>query len=190
MNKQLKLVIGRLVNRLIGVAQLAQTHDTLAQLGHRGNGVVLGKNFSFTNPSNMYLGNDVFIADGAVFSASLASITIGNKVMFGPQVMIRTGNHNTREIGRYMFDVKNKREDDDLPVRIEDDVWVGARVIILKGVTIGKGSIIAAGAVVSRDVPPYSIAGGVPAKVIKMRFTPEEIATHENLLENTENNRL
>nr|WP_143033346.1 DapH/DapD/GlmU-related protein [Prevotellamassilia timonensis] len=55
-------------------------------------------------------------------------------------------------------------------VIIEDDCWIGFNVIILPGVTIGKGSIIGAGAVVTKSIPPYSVAGGVPAKVIKSRL--------------------
>jgi acetyltransferase-like isoleucine patch superfamily enzyme len=54
--------------------------------------------------------------------------------------------------------------------------------MILKGVTIGRGSIVAAGAVVTKSVPPYSVVGGAPAKILKMRFTPEEIARHEFLI--------
>lgn len=65
---------------------------------------------------------------------------------------------------------------------IEDDVWCGANVTILKGVTIGRGSVVAAGAIVTKSFPPYSIIGGVPAKLIKMRFSPEEIERHEALL--------
>lgn len=61
------------------------------------------------------------------------------------------------------------------PVIIGNDVWIGANVVILPGVTIGNGAIIAAGAVVSKDVPDYAIVGGVPAKVIKYRFSPEVI---------------
>lgn len=65
---------------------------------------------------------------------------------------------------------------------IESDVWIGCNVTILKGVTIGRGSVIAAGAVVAKSCPPYSIVGGVPAKVIKERFTEEEIRKHEDIL--------
>ena len=70
----------------------------------------------------------------------------------------------------------------DQPVVIEDDVWCGANVTILKGVTIGHGSVVAAGAVVTKSFPPYSIIGGIPAKLLKMRFTEEEIMEHERML--------
>lgn len=83
-----------------------------------------------------------------------------------------------------MFDVHEKLPENDLPVRIEDDVWVGTGAIILKGVVIGRGAVVAAGAVVTRDVPPYAIAAGVPAKVIRMRWNDEEIAKHEAMLAN------
>lgn len=62
---------------------------------------------------------------------------------------------------------------------IEDDVWGGANVTILKGVTVGRGSVVAAGAVVTRSCPPYSIIGGVPARLIRRRFTDEQIREHE-----------
>ena len=65
---------------------------------------------------------------------------------------------------------------------IEDDVWCGANVTILKGVTIGRGSIVAAGAVVTKSFPPYSIIGGVPAKLLNHRFTKEQIIEHENIV--------
>jgi hypothetical protein len=65
-------------------------------------------------------------------------------------------------------------------VRIGNDVWIGMRAIIMNGLTIGDGAIVAAGAVVTKDVPPYSIVAGVPARVVKKRFTP---ATIDQLLE-------
>ncbi len=94
------------------------------------------------------------------------------------------GDHNTKEIGKYILDVKNKNDDDDLSVIINKDVWVGCNVTILKGVVIGRGAIVAAGAVVCHDVPPYSIVAGVPARVIKLRWNGdiETIKKHERLL--------
>lgn len=81
-----------------------------------------------------------------------------------------------------MSAVKTKRSQDDQLVVIEDDVWVGTRATILKGVRIGHGSIVVAGAIVVRSVPPYSIVGGVPARVLKWRWSVDEIVRHEALL--------
>lgn len=131
---------------------------------------------------SIVLGDDVSISVGAHFSATRSEIVVGNKVMFGPNVTIMGGDHNITQLGRYMFDVQEKLPENDLPVRIEDDVWVGTGAIILKGVVIGRGAVVAAGAVVTRDVPPYAIAAGVPAKVIRLRWSDEEIAKHEAML--------
>lgn len=147
-----------------------------------------GRNFTF-DPYGLYsyrsivVGDDVYVGPGAVITSTRPrGICIGSKVMFGPNVSLIGGDHNTALAGRYMYDVHEKRSDDDLPIVIEDDVWVGSGAIILKGVTVGRGSVIAAGAVVTRDIPPYSIAGGVPAKVLKRRGSDEEILAHENAL--------
>lgn len=132
--------------------------------------------------SRISIGEHVFIGAGAVFNASNSAISIGNKVMFGPGVMIMGGDHNTSEIGEYMIDVKAKRPGDDLPVTIEDDVWIGARAIILKGVTIGRGAIVGAGSVVTRSVPEYAVAVGVPARIVKTRFDAQQLELHTRLL--------
>ncbi len=92
-------------------------------------------------------------------------LIIGNDVMMGPDVLIYTFNHDHDNV-----DIPMDRQGLTYSrVVIGDDVWISARVIILAGVTIGTGSIVGAGAVVTRDVPPYSIVGGVPAKVLKSR---------------------
>jgi len=123
------------------------------------------------------IGNDVFIGPGAHFS-SIKSITIGNKVMFGPNVTIIGGDHNTSIIGQFMFDIKDKLPENDQPVVIKDDVWIGTGAIILKGVIIEEGSIVAAGSLVNKNVPPYSLVGGVPARILKERFSKVLLDTH------------
>ena len=135
--------------------------------------------FSF---DTIEIGDDVYIGRGAKINAAHAILRIGSKVMFGPNVLIRGGNHNTGVIGKYMFDVKEKRDFDDEDIFISDDVWIGGNSTFLKGVKIGRGSIVAAGAVLTKSFPPYSIIGGVPAKVIKSRFNYSQVSEHEILL--------
>jgi len=131
---------------------------------------------------NICLGSDVVLGYRPMLMAGRSTIWIGSKVMFGPYVTVIGGGHNTAEIGRYMFDVTDKRPGDDRDVVIEDDVWVGAHAIILRGVRIGRGSIIGAGAVVTKSVPRYAVVGGCPARVIKFRWNDETIKRHEALL--------
>lgn len=111
-----------------------------------------------------------------------AKIEIGNSVLFGPHVFIITGNHQVNQIGKYIIDVEKKTECCDADVVIEDDVWIGAGTIILKGVRIGRGSVIGAGSVVTKDTQPYSINAGNPCRKISMRFTETEIEEHEKRL--------
>jgi maltose O-acetyltransferase len=114
-------------------------------------------------------GYDISIGDysGIGLNARLQGpLEIGRYVMMGPDVIIYTRNHNIYRTDIPMIkqgDTKAKK------VTIKDDVWIGARAIILPGVTIGEGAVIGAGAVVTKDVNPYDIVGGVPAKVIGNR---------------------
>ena len=152
------------------------------RLGAAGDNVRIGDGCDFSGPGNVFLGNDVYIGNDCWLTAPNARIIIGNKVMFAPQVALITGDHNTRVVGTAMFDVHDKAPGDDADIRIEDDVWVGFRAIVLKGVTLGSGCVVAAGAIVTRDVPCYAIVAGSPARVVGMRFTPEEIRVHEAAL--------
>lgn len=131
---------------------------------------------------NISMGNDVYIGPNATILCTESEVIIGNKVLFGPHVTIIGGDHRITDVGRYIFDVTDKRPEDDKDVIIHDDVWIATNVTILKGVTIGRGAVVAAGSVVVKDVEPYSIVGGVPAKFIKYRFTEEEIRCHEEIL--------
>ena len=167
---------------LAGAGHTDRIRAAKAKLGACGFNVVFAPDTVFLSPATIFIGNDVSLGSGGHFSAVNTHIRIGNKVMFGPQVGIVAGDHNAGVLGVYMVDVQVKRPEDDQPVIIEDDVWIGFRATILKGVTVGRGSIVAAGAVVTRDVPRYAVVGGVPAKVIRMRWSEQEILEHETKL--------
>lgn len=116
----------------------------------------------------LVIGDDVGISQNC-FIQVRGKVTIGSHVMFGPSVSIFSENHGFTDLEIPMISQPTIRGE----VIIEDDVWLGTRSVILSGVRIGKGSIIAAGALVNRDIPPYSIVAGVPGKVIKSRLTNE-----------------
>ena len=150
---------------------------------HCGKGVYIRPLSSdFKGLENLSIGDYTSIPKHSTFYCTGAPLTIGKKVIFGPAPTIITGDHRIDVVGKFIMDSHDKLPENDARVVIEDDVWCGSHVTILKGVTIGRGSVIAAGAVVTKSCPPYSIIGGVPAKVLKSRFTPEEIARHEQAL--------
>ena len=107
-------------------------------------------------------------------------VRLGNYVMCGPDVKIALGEHRFNVAGAPV--IFSGRPDVPETV-IEDDVWIGARALIRSGVRVGRGSVIAMGAVVVKDVEPYSIVAGIPARKIKDRFpTLEEITKHDEML--------
>lgn len=130
-----------------------------------------------------YQGKDVNIEHGAYFGSGSdirvgsrsglgvncrvhGPLQVGQDVMIGPDVLIYATNHAFSDVNRPMI---GQGFQEPRRVFIEDDAWIGARAIILPGVTIGTGSIVGAGAVVTTDVPPYSVAAGNPAEVIRRR---------------------
>ena len=118
-------------------------------------------------PRNIRLGENVFINRGAYIVAP-EKIAIGNHVLIGPYVVINSGNHRYQDASRRIRDQGHKLA----PITIEDDVWIGAQAVILPGVTIGRGAVIAAGAVVSKSVEAYQIVAGVPATKVLGRREP------------------
>jgi len=128
----------------------------------------VGKNINVEKGANFGTGRGISIGDNSglgVYCNVRGPLEIGKDVMMGPNVRIITHSHNYSRT-----DIPMRKQGGAIyGVKIGDDVWIGANVIILPGVSIGNGVIIGAGAVVTRDIPDYSIIGGVPAKVIKSR---------------------
>ena len=124
-----------------------------------GRGSAIHMKARFYDPRNISIGEDTIIGEGVVLDGR-DLLTIGNHVDIATEVMIYNSEHDVNDEN---FSATNS------PVTIEDYVFVGPRVIILAGVTVGRGAVVGAGAVVTKDVPPYAIVGGVPAKIIGER---------------------
>lgn len=128
------------------------------------------------------------IGPGSTIFTTRAKLIIKKHFVSGPNLTIITGDHMPM-VGRFLDTVTDEDKDlydlhrhTDQDVVIGEDVWCGANVTILKGVAIGRGSIIAAGAVVTKDIPPYCVAAGVPAKPLKSRWDKLQIMEHERYL--------
>ena len=131
-----------------------------------GNNINVERMAYFGTGKNIEIGSNSGIGIGAkIFGCDIGEVIIGNNVMMSPDVVILTMGHKYDNIEIPMCN----QGAFDTTVVIDDDVWIGIKAIILPGIKIGKGAIVGAGAVVTKDVLPYSVVGGVPAKVIKSR---------------------
>lgn len=130
----------------------------------------------FENVRNMQFGRNVFVNHNVTFSTPYG-MKVGNFVMIGPYSLFASMSHGFEDWKKPMIFQPTAEK----PIVIEDDVWIGANVTILGGVTVGRGAVIAAGSVVTKDVEPYAIVGGVPAKLIRFRFDDKTKAKAKKL---------
>lgn len=142
---------------------------------------------NFTTAGNAFDCKKVSIAKGTYgtlnvyhFGSSAEELRIGSYCSIGPEcAFVLGGEHDLNKISTYPFNTKfGDHLNESItkgPIIIDDDVWLGFRATILSGVHIGQGAVVAAGAVVAKDVAPYSVVGGVPAVVLKRRFNDEQI---------------
>ena len=136
-------------------------------LPHFGQRTRLSSGCYFGDGHRLRIGSDCTIAQNVRLNGT---ITIGNDCLIAPDVVMMSTTHNHT---RTDIPIARQGSGEEQPIVIEDGVWVGTRVVILPGVTIGHDSIVATGAVVSRSCEPFSIIGGVPAKFVKSRKEPE-----------------
>lgn len=158
--------------RDIYLAKIKWSKYTIGKNFHAGRGVFLWAKNTIVIGDNFYIGK---------YSIIECSAEIGNNVIFANHVsLIGRYDHHYQQPGIPIRLASQIRDKDyswkglNQKIIVEDDVWIGLGVIVLSGVTIGTGSIIAAGSVVTRDVEPYSIYGGNPAKKIRDRFDSEQ----------------
>jgi maltose O-acetyltransferase len=133
---------------------------------HAGRGINIHRKASFGTGRNIVMGDRSNIGVNCTI-ATRGGIELGRNVLMGPDIMLLSSNHRFDRTDVPVMDQGMMYA----PIRIGNDVWIGARVIILAGVTIGDHAIIAAGSVVTKDVERGAIVGGVPAKTIKNRFS-------------------
>lgn len=132
-----------------------------------------GRNVNIEHGAFLASGKGIEIGDNSGIGTNCritGPLSIGNDVMMAPGVNIITQNHEISDITIPMrLQTAEKKK-----ITICDDVWIGVNAIILPGITVGKGSVIAGGAVVTKDVEPYTIVGGNPARVIRSRIKEQE----------------
>lgn len=175
MKAAILVLIGKIVCRLedfLSNARAQYLTSLIRKNGSKGNlgsGVVLGY------PENIYIGEGSFINGGMVFASDGAKIIVGKNCMISYNVHLRTDMHIHSDLSMPMKEQGSSHKS----IVIEDDVWIGYGSQVMSGVTVGTGSIIGAGAVVTRDIPPWTVWGGVPARFIRNRKEPEEWLQYE-----------
>lgn len=171
--KKQTTLVGTLINVIIGgrylMARLRSTMFGL-KMHHFKKHVYLMPGCKFENYRDVEFGSFVFVNHDTVFSTP-HGMKIGHFVMIGPNCLFASVHHTFDDSTKPMFFQQPEVKE----IVIEDDVWIGAKVTVVGGVRIGRGAVIAAGAVVTKDVPPYAIVGGVPAKLIRYRFDTKTI---------------
>lgn len=176
------LFIQKAIGKIRYVFQSLYMHIEKTKLGYCGKHVQVKYPVHLNN--NIYLDDYVCIKEGTRFimNATEEKFIMRKRAGAAQGLTVITGKHG-HIIGHWGFDViRFKEKDTGSTVIVEEDVRIGANVTLLPNVTIGRGAQIGACSVVTKDIPPYAIAAGNPAKVIKFIFTPEEILQHESIL--------
>lgn len=170
--------IGWIVSKFVAIFALYDSDRVMKNMEGRGTHRRIGYPFKIRGSENIVIEDHVNIGSGCTIYSTRAKLIIKSHVIVGPNLTVITGDHKF-EVGSFIDATRKPESIFDQDVIIENDVWIGANVTILKGVHVGRGAIIAAGAVVTKDIPPYYIAAGVPAKPIRAKWTQQEIIQHE-----------
>lgn len=183
MKKVVINLIGYILDLCYRIFCRYRVNKTITKLGAFGENSMLAYPFIIQGEKNIYISEYCNIRANSVLTALNARIIIKKWTGAAPYLYISTGNHRMI-LGRFYRSITDveKGEGYDADVVINEDVWIASRVTILKGVNVGRGAIIAAGAVVNKDVLPYSVVGGVPAKFIKFKWSLEQVLEHERIL--------
>lgn len=138
---------------------------------------------SISGHKNIYLYEHSHIDGHAIILTTRAKFIMKAGAVASVGLTVVSGNHH-HEVGRWTHTIKDEEKPEglDKDVIVDDDALLGAHVTLLAGVHIGRGANIGSGAIVTKSIPPYAIAVGVPAKVVGFKFTPEDMIRHEEIL--------
>lgn len=177
---RIKSVLKR-YNRIVNVI-LANIHEK-KEFAEFGTGSIIESTLCVASPKSVFIKNNVRLRHGLnIINAANEKVVIGSHCVLAPHVTIVTNSHRST-VGKTQFEISCTHENDKSgDVIIGDDCWLGTNTTILQGVTLGRGCIVGAGAVVTKSVPPYAIVAGVPARVIAATFSKEDILEHESMI--------
>ena len=175
-----------LIKGLKSLLQLIKGLCVVTHYPHISPSAVISSSTTIVSSNNIIMGDETSIGPNSRIMNSRAKFIMARYSFSGPELLVITGNHMP-VIGKPLIKVTDSDKDTldvnhefDKNVVVEEDVWLGARVTLLSGAYVRRGTIVAAGAVVIGKTRPYSIYGGIPAKFIKFRWTIEEILKHES----------
>ena len=153
-----------------------------SRLGYCGSHVKVRKPNAYTNLGNMFLYDRTELFEGFNFLSKTGKFIMKENSGAAQGLTIITGNHS-RVVGQsFMQSSKVLEQDIEKDIIVEEDVWIGANVTLLAGINVGRGATIGAGSVCFKNIPPYSVAMGNPAKIVGFNFTPEQVIEHEKAL--------
>ena len=157
--------------------------------GHSEQDLILELPAKITKPQNLFFGKNVAIRGFFTFISHSGKLIVKDNVDISQHFTVVTGNHTTKpDLDMWQVDCNHtEKGDKELDTVVENDVWIGINVTLMPGVCIGRGAIIGAGSVVTKSIPPYTIAVGNPCKPIKVKYTCEEIIEREKILYSEEN---
>lgn len=178
--------------KILVLAALRMARTALKVFGKRrflicGKGLHLGAKVRLWAPDRLQIGDNVYIGKDTLIECNA---TIGNNCLIANRVaLVGRHDHDFRRLGiparfsPWIGDLASSTDVRGEKLVVSDDVWIGYCAILLTGITVGRGAIIAAGAVVTKDVEPYAIVAGNPARKVGVRFEGDEINRHEEAME-------
>ena len=169
----------RVINIIHRIYRFFVPEYNLKMIGRIGRDCIIASG-SNLKVENLYLDDFVILQDRINFISNKGKLYVGRFSVISSGCFIIPGKHNLTVGMPFFVNAKYNLGDEELDIVIKEDCWIGAGSILLPGITIGRGAIVGAGSVVTKDVPPYAVVAGAPARIIAIRMSVPDILTHES----------